>query len=162
VSQVRLTIGCYFVGALAPPDGLDPADDFSGSFSLSADAPPDGVASLDSPAPLELPPLSGSSVASLPPDSFAGLSDFDVLDVDVDVDVEVVCAAAFSALVSFGGVISGVLLGTASEALAPPPHAPSETAPSSSATVSATALALTDPPCAIRAAPSACRTWGSR
>ncbi len=36
------------------------------------------------------------------------------------VDVEVVCAAAFSALVSFGGVISGVLFGTASETLLPP------------------------------------------
>ena len=112
-------------------------------------------------APLELPPLVGSSVASLPPDSFAGLSVFDVLVVEV-VEVEVVCAAAFSALVSFGGVISGVLLGTASDALLPPPQAPSVAAPSSSASASATALALNDPPGAFRAAPSACRTSGSR
>ena len=40
------------------------------------------------------------------------------------VDVEVVCAAAFSALVSAGGVMSGVFLGTDSETLLPP-HAPS-------------------------------------
>ncbi len=113
-------------------------------------------------APLELPPLVGSSVASLPPDSLAALSDF-VDDVPVVVvDVVVVCAAAFSALVSFGGVISGVLFGTASEALLPPPHAVSVAAPSSSASASATALAFNDPPRAIRAAPSAGRRWGSR
>ena len=40
-----------------------------------------------------------------------------VLVLVVVVDVEVVCAAAFSALVSVGGVMSGVLLGTASETL---------------------------------------------
>ncbi len=39
--------------------------------------------------------------------------------VDV-VDVEVVSVASFSAEVSLGGVISGVLLGTASETLLPP------------------------------------------
>ncbi len=121
------------------------------------------MASFDSPAPLELPPLAGSSVASLPPDSFAGLSDFELLVLPVlVVDVEVVCAAAFSALVSFGGVISGVLFGIASDALLPPPHAPSVAAPSSSASASATALAFNDPPRAPRAAPCACRTSGSR
>jgi len=41
--------------------------------------------------------------------------------------VDVVWAAAFSALVSVGGVISGVLFGTASETLLPPPHAVSVT-----------------------------------
>ncbi len=113
----------YFVGALAPPDGLEPAADFSLDFS-SAEEPPEGVAS-PLPAPLELPPLVGSSVASLPPDSFAGLSVLVVLLVVLVVAVEVVCPDAFSALVSFGGVMSGVLLGTASEALLPPPQAPS-------------------------------------
>ena len=39
------------------------------------------------------------------------------------VEVEVVWAAAFSAVVSVGGVMSGVLLGTTSEVLLPPPHA---------------------------------------
>ena len=41
------------------------------------------------------------------------------------VEVAVVCAASFSALVFVGGVISGVLLGVASETLLEPPHAPS-------------------------------------
>jgi hypothetical protein len=36
------------------------------------------------------------------------------------VEVDVVCAEAFSMLVSVGGMISGVLLGTGSETLAPP------------------------------------------
>ncbi len=80
----------------------------------------------------------------------------------VEVEVEVVCAAAFSALVSFGGVISGVLFGTGSEALLPPPQAPSVAAPSSSASASASALALNDPPGVVRADPSAGRTSGSR
>jgi hypothetical protein len=35
-------------------------------------------------------------------------------------DVEVVCAAAFSMLVSVGGMISGVVFGTGSETLALP------------------------------------------
>src|SRR6202020_572346 len=132
----RIRPRVYFVGAPAPPDGLDSAADFSSAFS--AVAPPDGVAAFSSSlAPLELPPLSGSSVASLPPDSFAALSlplDVDVFVVEVDVDV--VCAAAFSALVSFGGVISGVLFGTASDALPPPPH-PASAATSTSASARA-------------------------
>jgi len=40
------------------------------------------------------------------------------------VDVEVLCTEAFSALVSLGGVISGVLFGTTSLTLLPPPQAP--------------------------------------
>jgi hypothetical protein len=51
------------------------------------------------------------------------------LEVPVDpvdaVEVEVVSTDAFSALVSAGGVMSGVLFGTTSEALLVPPHAPS-------------------------------------
>jgi hypothetical protein len=39
------------------------------------------------------------------------------------VEVDVVCTEAFSALVSVGGVISGVLFGTASLTLLPPPQA---------------------------------------
>jgi hypothetical protein len=151
------------VGALAPPDGLDSAADFSLEASFSADAPPEGLLAFSSvAAPRELPPLSGSSVASLPPDSFAALSPLVVVEVFVlDVEVEVVCAAAFSALVSFGGVISGVLFGIATEALLPPPHAASVAA-SNNASASASALAFNDLPPASRAVPSAYRRWGSR
>jgi hypothetical protein len=80
------------VGAPAPPDGLDSAADFSSAFSEVA--PPEGLlaAFSSSLAPLELPPLAGSSVASLPPDSFAALSllEVDVFVFVVEVDVEVV------------------------------------------------------------------------
>ena len=70
------------------------------------------------------------------------------------VEVEVVCAAATSALVFVGGVMSGVLLGTASETLLPP-HAPSVSPHSNAAHAASAARALTTVPCA-------CRTWGSR
>ncbi|HVA18618.1 MAG TPA: hypothetical protein VMU55_00415 [Solirubrobacteraceae bacterium] len=44
-----------------------------------------------------------------------------VVAVEVEVvDVEVVSVASFSADVSFGGVMSGVLLGVTSETLLPP------------------------------------------
>ncbi len=76
-----------------------------------------------------------------------------VVLVDV-VEVEVVCTAAASALVSVGGVISGVLFGTASETLLEP-HALSVSPASSSAHAASATRALT-------AAPCACRTWGSR
>ncbi len=70
------------------------------------------------------------------------------------VEVEVVCAAATSALVSVGGVISGVLLGTASETLLPP-HALNAGPQSSAAQAASVARRLTAVPCA-------CRRWGSR
>src|SRR2546422_1042898 len=80
---------------------LEPAADFSlEAFSFSsADAPPEGL------APLELSPLFGSSAASLPPASLAAeLSPVVPVLVDV-VEVDVVCTAAFSALLSAGGVM---------------------------------------------------------
>jgi hypothetical protein len=149
------------VGADAPPDGLDPAADFSlaGSFSFSAEAPPEG---LLSPAPLALPPLVGSSVASLPPDSFAGLS-LEVVPALLDVvEVDVVWTAAFSALVSLGGVMSGVLFGIASAVPPPPPHAARVVPASSSASASSAARAVNDFPSRIQAVPSGDRTSGSR
>jgi hypothetical protein len=70
------------------------------------------------------------------------------------VDVEVVCAEAASALVFVGGVISGVLLGTASETLLPPQAL--TVSPHSSAAHAASATRdLTTGPCA-------CRMWDSR
>lgn len=43
----------------------------------------------------------------------------------LDVNVELLWVASFSAEVLFGGVISGVLLGTATATLPALPHAPS-------------------------------------
>jgi hypothetical protein len=85
-----------------------------------------------------------------------------VVEADVDV-VEVLWAAAFSALVSLGGTISGVLFGTASETLDPPQ--PASTAPPSSR--SATASAMREPkersprrPLAVvKARRSLCELW---
>jgi hypothetical protein len=132
------------VGSLAlEPDSLD------AGFSCSAEAPPELPA-----VPAELEPEDAS------PLSLAGVSAVElelslafVVFVAV-VAVEVVCAAAASALVSVGGVSSGVLLGTASETLLPPqalnaePH--SRTAHAAS------------PMRALTAAPYACRRRGSR
>jgi hypothetical protein len=64
-----------------------------------------------------------------------------VEEADVVVVVEVLSAAPFSALVSFGGRISGVLFGTASETLDPPQPA-SATPPRSRR---AAASAMRDP-----------------
>jgi hypothetical protein len=85
---------------------------------------------LLSDAPLSLPPFELASSLSL--DSSPDPVEVPSLDLAVDVlDVEVVCTAAFSALVSVGGVMSGVLFGTASLTLLPPPQAPRPTAHSS-------------------------------
>jgi len=89
--------------------------------------------------------------------SLAGVSPLEVeLSVlfVVVVPVEVVCTAAASALVSVGGVSSGVLLGTASDTLVPP-QALNAKPQSSAAHTASAARALT-------AAPYACRRWGSR
>jgi len=105
------------VGLLGPAaDSLlfPPVSELEG-FSFSADAPPDALVSL------ELSFLLASLEAASPPDDDSSpVVVFGVVDV---VELEVVCTDAFSALVSVGGVISGVLFGTASETLLPPPHA---------------------------------------
>jgi hypothetical protein len=104
------------VGLLGPAaDSLlfPPVSELAG-FSFSADAPPDGLTSLE--LSFLLASVAG---ASLPDDDSSPVVVFGVVDV---VEVEVVCTDAFSALVSVGGVMSGVLFGTASETLLPPPH----------------------------------------
>jgi hypothetical protein len=96
-----------------PPEEVPPADS--------------PVLSLAAPSLLE---LAASSPDSL--DSSLEASEEPSLEgVFAVVEVEVVCTTAFSALVSVGGVISGVLLGIASLTLLPPPHAPSPTEHSS-------------------------------
>jgi hypothetical protein len=143
-------------GAEAPPVGLAGVAGSSvfvasAGFSFSAEAPPEGVA----------PPV-GLEPAAVSLDSLAGVSPLagDVslvlvlLVLVVVVAVDVVCAAAASAVVFVGGVISGVLLGTASETLLPP-HPPIA-APHSNAAHAASARRV------LTAVPYACRTWGSR
>jgi hypothetical protein len=85
------------------------------------------VAPLLSEAPLSLPPLDDASSLVLASSLDAPVEPSLDLAVEV-VEVEVVCTAAFSALVSVGGEISGVLFGTASLTLLPPPQAASPTA----------------------------------
>jgi hypothetical protein len=88
------------------------------------------VAPLLSEAPLSLPPLEDASSPAA--DSSLDAPVEPSLDLAVEVvEVEVVCTAAFSALVSVGGEISGVLFGTASLTLPPPPQAARPTGQSS-------------------------------
>jgi len=90
-------------------------------------------------APLSLPPLDAAS--PLPLDSSPEEPALDLaVEVFGVVAVEVVCTVAFSALVSVGGVISGVLFGTASLTLLPPPQAPRPTAHSSKMLAASQAL----------------------
>jgi hypothetical protein len=144
-------------GALAPPVGLAGAAGSSvlagvslAGFSFSAEAPPEGVAVFEG-----LEPAAGSLDSLVGAWPLAGdVSLVLLLLVVVVVAVELVCAAAASAVVFVGGVISGVLLGTASETLLPP-HPPIATAHSNAAHAASARRALT-------AVPYACRTWGSR
>ena len=92
--------------------------------AFSEDAFSDSPADVPPAAPLsEELELSSEPV---PPDSPVELEDSSlpvvvgVVEVVAVVDVEVVSVASFSAEVSFGGVISGVLLGSASETALPP------------------------------------------
>ena len=124
-------------------------DSLEAGFSFSAAAPPEVPALGD-----ELEPEDASLL------SLAGVSPVEVevslvfvVFVEV-VPVEVVWAAAASALVSVGGVSSGVLLGTVSETLVPPQALNAK--PQSSAAHAASATR------ALTAAPCACRRWGSR
>ncbi len=127
------------------------------AFSFSpADAPPEALDSLE-PAPLGDPALLSLFALSLPEDSEEVLSPVvpvvPVVLVDV-VEVEVVWMAAFSALVSVGGVMLGVLFGTASETLLLPQAPSVSTARSATHAVSAMRI--------LTAAPCAFRRWGSR
>jgi hypothetical protein len=97
--------------------------------------------------------LSDSSPPSLELSPFEELSPLVLVDLVAVVDVEVVCTAAFSALVSDGGVISGVLLGTASETLLLPQAVTLKPSSAMQATIAARDL---------KAAPCDDRTWGSR
>jgi hypothetical protein len=125
VGSVALaSLGAASFSAAAPPE--DP--DVAGALSLE-----EGVSLLS---------LAGASVVEEL--SVALL----VVLVDV-VAVDVVCEAAASAVVFVGGVISGVLRGTASETLAPPQAL--KASPQSSVAHAASAMRLlTTGPCACR------------
>jgi len=138
--------------------GLAPAEDSPPLPALSLDAGFSGSlaeAPPEEPAVLGALVLEGVSLASLvllsPLEEELSLAFVVLVDV---VAVEVFCAADASALVSVGGVISGVFLGTVSETLLPP-HALSVVAHSSAAHAASARRLLT-------AAPYACRRWGSR
>ena len=105
-----------------------------------AEVPPAGL--LLSLAPPELPPLGDASslaFASSPDELGEASLDLAVEVVEV-VEVDVLCTAAASALVSVGGVMSGVLFGTVSLTLLPPPQAARPTAHSSKMLAASQAL----------------------
>jgi hypothetical protein len=124
-------------------------------FVSPAEAPPEGVASLGAELEVDVPPAFSASpeaalVEDAPPEP---VEDFPVVLV-VEL-LEDAFAAALSALVLFGGVISGVLCGTGSDTLLPPQAL--RPSPASSATASASAGRA-----GLKAGPCACRTLGSR
>jgi hypothetical protein len=139
-----------------------------------AEVPPPAVEPPELPLPEPEPPV--APLAPLPEDSSDGLLDspaplvpevpLPVLLDEVFVDVVLVAAdacASFSAEVSVGGMMFGVLLGTASAAFELPPQAPSvraqrvrTLAPTATREARA-ALALV-----LKAAPCAGRRSGSR
>ena len=80
----------------------------------------------------------------------------------VVVVVEVVDPDAFSALVSVGGVMSGVLLGMTSEFAELPPQAASTAPAASTAVAERTERALNGLTGAARAGPCAARKWDTR
>jgi hypothetical protein len=100
------------VGLEVPSEASPPPLLSEEGFS-PADAPPELEDS-------ELPPVPSEEGSSEPPLPSEDSSLEPVVVVLLVVVVEVVCTAAFSALVLLGGVISGVLLGTASVTLLPP------------------------------------------
>jgi hypothetical protein len=106
----------------------------------SSEAPLDSLAPLDSEAPLPVP--------------------LEEVFVEVEVLEAADALASFSAEVSVGGMMLGVLLGTASDALEPPPHAPSVRA-QRARTVAPTA-AREARGALLTAVPCAGRRWGSR
>lgn len=109
-------VGLDSLPALEPPPSLE-------AFSFSAEVPPAAP-------PADPPEL--SLLEDSPPDSLLPASPLEdseeepapeaPLDVVDVVEVEVVWAAAFSADVSVGGMMFGVLLGIASEVPLAPPH----------------------------------------
>jgi len=101
---------------------------FDGSLEdlgASLEAPPDLLDSLDEEL-LDSVGVAAFSVAALEASVELGLAAVELVLLAF-VEVVAVCfAAACSALVSLGGVISGVLLGSVSDTLLPP-HAPTPT-----------------------------------
>ena len=92
-----------------------------------------------------------------------GASEAELDDLAVVVAVvEVVDPAVFSALVSVGGVMSGVLLGMTSELVELPPQAASTAPAASTAVAERTARVLNGLTGAARAGPCAAGTWDTR
>lgn len=145
-----------------PPLSLPPEADFSDvAFSDSlADVPP---AALLSPEEPEL-SLDSPLPSSLLDDDLVPLGPVvPVVPVAAVVEVEVVSVAPFSAEVSLGGVISGVLFGTASDTLVPPHELTPRPASSIRAlAASATKRERRGPRLTRRADPSGERRLGSR
>jgi hypothetical protein len=136
-----------------PADSLAPLVAVSSLFAVPPAEVPPASPLLVSLAPLELPPLDDVSPDSLLAGSLEDSEEpsvevpFGVVDV---VEVEVLCTAAFSALVSVGGVMSGVLFGTASLTLLPPPQA---TRPIGHSNRTLAAIATLNSPASTRVVP---------
>jgi hypothetical protein len=118
------------VGLAAPPEplSLEGLFAFSSAAAPPAEPPPPAPAEPPEPLPeLSLPAASSPPAAAASPPEDAADSSLAPVAVPAllleEVEVEGFWAAAFSALVSVGGMMSGVLFGTVSEAWLDPPQA---------------------------------------
>jgi hypothetical protein len=141
------------VGLLVAPD--PPGDPEPPPVELLPEPPAEVPPPAEEPPELPLPELPVAPLAPLPDDASEGLPDSlaplaSVLPLPVLLDevfVELVALvaadawASFSADVLVGGMMFGVFLGTASEALEPPPHALRVTAQRASRRLAAAAAA---------------------
>jgi len=132
-------------GGSEPPVALEPPLELSPPAELDPPVPDDGSSAAPLELSLSVPPEVGSlalALSSLAPSAVVE----DLVGVVAVVAVVLVRVASLSAVVLLGGVISGVLRGTASETLLPP-HAPSAKpqASTSAAALMATRLLPDEP-----------------
>jgi hypothetical protein len=140
-----------------PPEEAPPAE-----VPPPADEPVPEPPLPEPPVSLLAPPPEDSS--EVPPDSLAPEVPLPVVldELFVEVLVAAEACASFSADVFVGGVMFGVLLGIASEALEPPPQAPSVRAQRVMALAPSAARVAREAALVLKAAPCAARRSGSR
>ncbi len=131
------------VAGSEPPVALDPPLELPPPAELDPPVPDDVSSGARLELPLSVPPDVGSLALVLSAPAPSAVVD-DLVGVVAVVAVVLVRVASLSAVVLLGGVISGVLRGTASETLLPP-HAPSTKPQANTSAAALTATRLLPP-----------------